>query len=81
MFFHPSALNLWVFFLKFFVEDPGGSMEEVQTAAPLVNLTNQTLLDLMEEDFGENKFYLPVRTTLMVTSHRLGNRAAVYMMN
>ncbi|XP_010788980.1 adenylate cyclase type 2 [Notothenia coriiceps] len=46
-------------FNMFFVEDPGGSGEEVMTTTPPVNITNDSLLEYMEENTGENKFYLP----------------------
>ncbi|KAI9526930.1 Adenylate cyclase type 2 [Dissostichus eleginoides] len=46
-------------FNMFFVEDPGGSGEEVMTTTPPVNITNDSLLENMEENTGENKFYLP----------------------
>uniref|UniRef100_A0A3Q1ECE4 Adenylate cyclase type 2 n=1 Tax=Acanthochromis polyacanthus TaxID=80966 RepID=A0A3Q1ECE4_9TELE len=35
------------------------SMEDVLTTAPPVNRTNDSLLDYMEENTSENKFYLP----------------------
>ena len=74
-----SQTSPWPFsFCQFFVEDPGGSLEDVLTTAPpevltttppalqiiteLVNRSNVSLLDYREEDTGENKFYLPVST-------------------
>ena len=58
-----QQLGDFCFVLQFFVEDPGGSGEEVMTTTPPVNITNDSLLENMEENTGENKFYLPVSTT------------------
>uniref|UniRef100_A0A8C5EAF0 adenylate cyclase n=1 Tax=Gouania willdenowi TaxID=441366 RepID=A0A8C5EAF0_GOUWI len=46
-------------FNMFFVEDPGGSMEDSLTTAPPVNLTNDSWLDYVKESTDTNKFYLP----------------------
>nr|XP_043908926.1 adenylate cyclase type 2b isoform X1 [Solea senegalensis] len=54
-------------FNMFFVEDPGGAVEEALTTVPPevriitppVNLSNDSLLDYLEENTGGNKFYLP----------------------
>ncbi|XP_035985567.1 adenylate cyclase type 2b isoform X3 [Fundulus heteroclitus] len=43
-------------FNMFFVEDPGGSAEDIRTAAPSVNVSNSSRSDSLEE---RNKFYLP----------------------
>lgn len=64
------SLSLFFFalFCKFFVEDPGGAIEDVlTTGSPEVlvftshmNLTNDSLSDYQGENRGGNKFYLPV---------------------
>jgi len=45
---------------QFFVEEPGGSVEDVLMTSPPVNRTNDSLPDYLEKNTGENKFYLPV---------------------
>lgn len=55
-------------FCKFFVEDPGGAIEDVLTTGPPevlvftphMNLSNDSLSDYQGENAGGNKFYLPV---------------------
>ncbi|XP_017276469.1 adenylate cyclase type 2b isoform X2 [Kryptolebias marmoratus] len=47
-------------FNMFFMEDPGGSTEDILPTAPAaVNLTNSSLPDRMEDESDKNKFYLP----------------------
>uniref|UniRef100_A0A3Q4M4D7 Adenylate cyclase type 2 n=1 Tax=Neolamprologus brichardi TaxID=32507 RepID=A0A3Q4M4D7_NEOBR len=43
-------------FNMFFVEDPGGPVDDI---LPTVNLTNNSQLDYMVDNTGKNKFYLP----------------------
>ncbi|XP_043995200.1 adenylate cyclase type 2b isoform X3 [Gambusia affinis] len=43
-------------FNMFFVEDPGGSAEDIQTAALTVNVSNSSRSNYLED---KNKFYLP----------------------
>ncbi|PWA15433.1 hypothetical protein CCH79_00008542, partial [Gambusia affinis] len=43
-------------FNMFFVEDPGGSAEDIQTAALSVNVSNSSRSNYLED---KNKFYLP----------------------
>uniref|UniRef100_A0A669E7F0 Adenylate cyclase type 2 n=1 Tax=Oreochromis niloticus TaxID=8128 RepID=A0A669E7F0_ORENI len=42
--------------ILFFVEDPGGPVDDI---LPTVNLTNNSQLDYMVDNTGKNKFYLP----------------------
>lgn len=44
------------------MEDPGGSVEDILATTPPVNVTNDSLLGYLEENTGENKFYLPAST-------------------
>nr|XP_020475810.1 adenylate cyclase type 2-like isoform X3 [Monopterus albus] len=54
-----ALILVMAIFNMFFVEDPGGSMEDNLTTAPPGNLTNASLGDSLEKNAGENKFYLP----------------------
>lgn len=51
-----SPLDL---FVQFFVEDPGGPAEDIQTAALSVNVSNSSRSNYLED---KNRFYLPVGT-------------------
>ncbi|XP_013862717.1 adenylate cyclase type 2b isoform X4 [Austrofundulus limnaeus] len=47
-------------FNMFFMEDPGGSVDDILPTSPsLLNLTNNSLSDSTERDSDKNKFYLP----------------------
>ncbi|KAF3707681.1 Adenylate cyclase type 2 [Channa argus] len=54
-----ALILVMAIFNMFFVEDPGGSMDDNLTPTPPVNLTNTSLMDYPEKNTSENNFYLP----------------------